>query len=167
MTNSKIQNGVVVSVAYTLTVDGDIIEEATANEPFEYLHGAQNIVPGLESALTGKAVGDKFDITIQPADGYGEYDEENIDEVLKADIPEAGELEEGMFVLLEDEDGDYFEALVAEIKADTIILDFNDQLAGKVLDYSVEVVGLRAATEEELEQGFPESYYDEDEHDHE
>jgi FKBP-type peptidyl-prolyl cis-trans isomerase SlyD len=169
MTKQAIQDGLVVTVAYTLTVDGEVVEEALADDPFEYLHGAMNIVPGLESALTGKAVGDEVKVVVQPADGYGDYDPENVEEVAKDEIPDADDLEEGMVVMLEDEDGDMFEAIITEVKADSVILDFNDTLAGKVLNYAVKVLDVREATEEEVEQGFPESYMidDEDEHDHE
>jgi FKBP-type peptidyl-prolyl cis-trans isomerase SlyD len=169
MTKQTIQDGLVVTVAYTLTVDGEVVEEALADDPFEYLHGAMNIVPGLESALTGKAVGDEVKVVVQPADGYGDYDPENVEEVAKDEIPDAADLEEGMVVMLEDEDGDMFEAIITEVKADSVILDFNDTLAGKVLNYAVKVLDLREATEEEVEQGFPESYMidDEDDHDHE
>lgn len=169
MTKQTIQDGLVVTVAYTLTVDGEVVEEALADDPFEYLHGAMNIVPGLESALAGKAVGDEVTIVVQPADGYGDYDPENVEEVAKDEIPDADDLEEGMVVMLEDEDGDMFEAIITEVKADSVILDFNDTLAGKVLNYAVKVLDLREATEEEVEQGFPESYMidDEDDHDHE
>lgn len=169
MTKQTIQDGLVVTVAYTLTVDGEVVEEALADDPFEYLHGAMNIVPGLESALAGKAVGDEVKVVVQPADGYGDYDPENVEEVAKDEIPDAADLEEGMVVMLEDEDGDMFEAIITEVKADSVILDFNDTLAGKVLNYAVKVLDLREATEEEVEQGFPESYMidDEEEHDHE
>ena len=168
MTKQTIQDGLVVTVAYTLTVDGEVVEEALADDPFEYLHGAMNIVPGLESALAGKAVGDEVKVVVQPADGYGEYDAENVEEVAKDEIPDADDLEEGLVVMLEDEDGDMFEAIITEVKADSVILDFNDTLAGKVLNYAVKVLDLREATEEEVEQGFPESYMidDEEEHDH-
>lgn len=169
MTKQTIQDGLVVTVAYTLTVDGEVVEEALADDPFEYLHGAMNIVPGLESALTGKAVGDEVKVVVQPADGYGDYDPENVEEVAKDEIPDADDLEEGMVVMLEDEDGDMFEAIITEVKADSVILDFNDTLAGKVLNYAVKVLEVREATEEEVAQGFPESYMidDEDEHEHE
>lgn len=176
MAVSKIAKNTVVSLAYTLTVDGVLTEDATVDAPFEYLHGFQNIIPGLEQALEGKGVGDKFDLVVQPADGYGEYDAENVDVISKNDLPGADSFEENMVVMLEDEDGDLFEAIVQEVTGDTVKLDFNHPLAGKVLSYTVEVVGMREATEDELSSGYPESYfddyeyddydYDDDDHDH-
>ncbi len=164
MTVENIQDGVVVSLAYSLTVDGQVIEEASAQAPLDYLHGEDNIVPGLEKALTGKKVGDTLDITLSPEDGYGEYDPEEVLEVPLSDIPDADTLEEGMILVLEDDEGYEMEAIVSEIKGKTVILDLNDELAGKTLDYHVEVVALREATPDELEQGFPEGIFGEDDH---
>lgn len=168
MAVKTIEPGVVVSLAYTLTVEGEVIEDASADAPLDYLHGANNIVPGLEAALAGKSVGDKFSITVQPAEGYGEYDTENIEEFSKEELgDDADSLEAGMVIVLEDEEGEMFEGVVTEVRADSVLLDFNDSLAGKVLDYQVEVVGLRPATEEELEQGYPDSYLDDYEYEEE
>lgn len=166
-TANEIKNGVVVGIAYVLTVDGVEMDEASANEPLEYLHGAENIVPGLEKALTGKKIGDKFSVTLQPADAYGDYDEENVDTIDRDDFPDADSIEPGMELLLEDEDGYMMEALVKEVLDDAIVLDFNDPLAGKVVTYDVEVVTLRPADEEELAHGHAHSMmedeWDEDE----
>lgn len=171
MAVNKIEKGVVVTIAYRLVADGVEIEETTADDPLEYLHGGGNIVPGLETALEGKGVGAKFSITLQPEDAYGEYDEDDVEIVAREDVPD--DLEVGMEVLLEDEDGDLMEATVSAINEDSVVLDFNDPLAGKVVTYDVEVLELREADEEELSQGYPhgagfdflddEEYDDEDE----
>lgn len=158
MTLDTIKDGVVVTVAYTLTVEGTEIESATADDPLEYLHGAENIVPGLEAELNGKKVGAKFTVTLQPEDAYGEYDEEDTETLDRDEIPE--QVEPGMELLLEDEDGNMFEALVKEVNDDVIVLDFNPPLAGKVVTYDVEVLGIREADAEELEHGHPHSYAD-------
>jgi FKBP-type peptidyl-prolyl cis-trans isomerase SlyD len=121
-------------------------------EPMDYLHGAQNILPGLEKALDGKRVGDKFAVTLTPDEAYGDYDDENIEEIDRENIPGADELEVGMVVEVEDDDG-YYVAHVMEINDETIILDFNPPLAGKTLTYDVEVVGVRDADEDELAHG--------------
>lgn len=166
MAVDTIQDDLVVSLAYTLTSEGKIVETATADDPLDYLHGAENIVPGLESALTGKRVGDKFTITLAPEDAYGDYDEEDTETFSKDEIPEADTLHVGMVILLEDEDGYQFEATVSEVTADEVMLDFNPPLAGKTVTYDVEVVAIREADEEELELGYPFGYDDEDDHDH-
>jgi FKBP-type peptidyl-prolyl cis-trans isomerase SlyD len=166
MAVNKIEKGVVVTIAYRLTSEGVEIEETDAEDPLEYLHGAGNIVPGLETALDGRKAGDKFSITLQPEDAYGEYDDEDVEIVAREDVPEG--LEVGMEVLLEDEDGELMEAYVTAINDDSVVLDFNDPLAGKVVTYEVEVLELREADEEEVAQGYPhgaEDFFDAEDYD--
>lgn len=148
-----IADGVVVSLAYVLKVDGQEIDRAERNDPFEYLHGADNIVPGLEMALTGKRVGDTLKVSVPPEDGYGEYDEDDIEELARSELPGAEQLEPGTIVQLEDEDGYVYMATVARVTPASIVLDFNPPLAGKTLDYDVEVLAIRPATEDELAHG--------------
>lgn len=148
-----IADNMVVSLAYTLEVDGEEISRATREEPMEYLHGYQEIVSGLEAALVGKKVGDQISVTLAPADAYGEYDEENFEEIDRNDIEDSEELEVGMVLEVEDEDGFMYMAHVAEINGDTVVLDFNPPLAGKTLKYDVEVLDIRLADETELEHG--------------
>jgi FKBP-type peptidyl-prolyl cis-trans isomerase SlyD len=155
MTIDRIKDGVVVTLAYTLTADGIEVENATTDDPLDYLHGADNIVPGLERELTGKTVGDKFTITLQPEDAYGDYDDEDIEEIDRAELPESVTV--GMELVLEDEDGEFFEVIVKQVTGDSVVLDFNPPLAGKTVTYKVEVLALRQADSEELEHGHPHS----------
>jgi FKBP-type peptidyl-prolyl cis-trans isomerase SlyD len=148
-----IADNMVVSLAYSLLVDGEELSAATREEPMEYLHGYQEIVPGLEAALAGKKVGDRFSVTLEPAEAYGEYDENETEEIDRSDIEDSDDLEVGMVLEVEDQDGEIYLAHVAEILADTVILDFNPPLAGKTLTYQVEVVDIRLADEEEIEHG--------------
>jgi FKBP-type peptidyl-prolyl cis-trans isomerase SlyD len=153
-----------------------VVEVISKDDAVEYLHGAENLVPGLEAALEGKKVGDKFDVTVQPEDGYGEYDAEEIEEMDLSDFEDMGEIQPGMEIELMDEDGDVFEATILEVNGSKVRLDFNSALAGKVLNYSVEVIEVREATDEELDMGLPASLVeelymdleddDEDDHDH-
>jgi FKBP-type peptidyl-prolyl cis-trans isomerase SlyD len=163
MTSENIKDGMIVSLAYTLTADGQEVERATADDPLEYLHGAENIVPGLERELAGKKIGDRFTITLEPEDAYGEYDDEDLDEIDRDEFPD--EIEVGMEMLLEDDDGNLYEATVKEISDDMVVLDFNPPLAGKTVTYEVEVVAMRPADEEELAHGHPHSH--EDDYDYE
>lgn len=165
MAVDKIANGVVATIAYTLTVDGEVIEEASKEDPLEYLHGAENIVPGLEAALLGKTIGDKLSVTLDPEDAYGEYDEDNFEEIEPADLPD--DIEEGMEILIEDDDGNMYEAIVSEITDDAVVLDFNPDLAGKTVTFDVEVIALREADDEEMDHGHPHSYHDDDYDDYE
>jgi FKBP-type peptidyl-prolyl cis-trans isomerase SlyD len=162
MTVETITDGVVVSLAYVLSVSGDVIEQADADDPLDYLHGAGGIVPGLEVLLEGKRVGDKIHASLPPEQAYGNYDPEDIDEVERATLESDVELKEGLEVEVEDEDGDLYVATITKLTADTITLDFNPPLAGKTLTYDVEVVGLREATDDELDHGHVHGYDDED-----
>jgi FKBP-type peptidyl-prolyl cis-trans isomerase SlyD len=161
MAVDRIEDGVVVSLNYVLTVDGEEIARTEAGEPMDYLHGAENIVPGLEAALTGKVLGDRVSVTLSPDDAYGEYDEDNVEELDREDVPNADELEAGMIIEVEDEEGFTYLATVREISGDVVVLDYNPPLAGKTLTYDVEVVALREADDEELAHGHPHSFGDE------
>jgi FKBP-type peptidyl-prolyl cis-trans isomerase SlyD len=157
MTMEIIQDGVVVSLSYVLTVDGEELARTGDGEVMDYLHGADNIVPGLEKALTGKKVGDRVHVTLPPEEAYGKYDEEEIEELDRADLPDADQLEKGMVIEVEDEEGYVYLAFVREVTAETIVLDYNAPLAGKTLTYDVEVMAVRPADEEELDHGHPHS----------
>lgn len=161
MAEQTIQTGMVASLAYRLMVEDEVIEDVNADEAVDYLHGEENLVPGLERALAGKKAGDKFSLTLQPDEGYGEYDDELVEEMPREELDEDEELKPGMEIELLDEDGDVFEATVREVRDDVVVMDFNPPLAGKVLNYDVEVVAVRPATEDELEMGFPASLLDE------
>lgn len=165
MAVNKIQDGVVVSLTYVLTVDGQEIDSADREDPLVYLHGAENIIPGLEAALLGKQVGDKLNVTLPPEDAYGNYNEDDVEVIDRDDMPMVDSLERGMEVEVEDEEGNIYSAFVSEITDEHIVLDFNPPLAGKTLTFSnVQVLDMREADELELEHGHPhEDEYDEEE----
>ena len=157
MAVNKITDGKVVSMTYVLTVDGEEVGRADANEPLEYLHGAENIVPGLEAALEGKTVGDIVHLTVPPENAYGEYDDDEIDEFDLDEIPGGENLEEGMIVEVEDEDGFVYIGTVMEIVDGSVVVDFNPPLAGKTLTFDVQVLTIRDAEADELDHGHPHS----------
>jgi FKBP-type peptidyl-prolyl cis-trans isomerase SlyD len=157
MATEKIDNGVVVSIAYVLKVDGQEIERAESTDPIDYLHGASNIVPGLEKALTGHKAGDRVSVTVAPQDGYGAYDKEEVERVARQDIPGAENLKKGDVIEMEDDEGYIYEASVVEVTKDAVVLDFNPPLAGKTLNFDVEVISLREADQEEIAHGHPHS----------
>lgn len=151
------------AIAYDIFVEGQLVETVNPDEPIEYLHGRDNIVPGLEAALAGLSAGDNFDVTVAPEDAYGDYDKEMIEEVPREDFDfdeVGGELEVGLEVEMLDEDGDIVEGVILEIRKDAVLVDFNAPLAGKTIRYAGRVISIREATEEELEWGFPESLLD-------
>jgi FKBP-type peptidyl-prolyl cis-trans isomerase SlyD len=171
----RLSENMVGAIAYTLTVDGEVIESISAEDAIEYLHGAENIVPGLENALSGKGVGDRLQVTVTPAEGYGDYDAEDIAEFPREEF-EGDEIEIGMEIEFDFDDQDEVEVgVVTEVNDELVVVDFNHPLAGKTLNYDVQIVTVRPATEDELGMGMPESMfdlfdYDEDEeeegHDH-
>lgn len=157
MANMKVTNNVVVSLAYQLHLgDQQVIDAADSSEPLVYLHGAGNIISGLERALTGLAVGDAKNVVVAPADGYGEVDDDEFQAAPRSIFPPDLALEEGMGLRLVDQNtGQPVEAYIAEIADDHVVLDFNHPLAGETLHFAVQIVDLRPATQEELAHGHP------------
>ncbi|MFI9508060.1 peptidylprolyl isomerase [Nocardia sp. NPDC052566] len=154
----------VVAIEYTLTDDADeVLDSSVGEEPLVYLHGADNIVPGLEQALEGKAVGDELDVVVEPEDGYGEYLAELISIVDRDMFEGVDELEAGMEFEAESPDGDSQIVLVRAVDGDEVTVDANHPLAGQRLHFKVKVVEVREASEDELAHGHP---HGEGDHDH-
>jgi FKBP-type peptidyl-prolyl cis-trans isomerase SlyD len=150
----KIATDTVVSIDYRLQLeDGETVEETEPGAPLVYLHGHDEIVPGLERALEGKRTGDALEVHVAPADGYGEYDPEGLEEVARKEFPAELQLEAGGVISATDDEGDEVDFLVKEVRPDTVVVDFNHPLAGKTLHFQVTVREVRAATTEELEHG--------------
>lgn len=150
----KIADNAVVSIEYVLRDDeGDVIDSSEGDEPLAYIHGHEQIVPGLEAALAGKAKGDAVDAKIAAKDGYGERDDERIMRIGKTELPPGMEPQVGMEIGAEDEDGDHIPFWITEIGETEITLDGNHPLAGKTLHFAVKVVDVREATKEELSHG--------------
>ena len=154
MKANKVAKNMVVGLTYTLRLDDEqLVDEADGKAPLFFLVGHENIIPGLERELVGMAVGETKKVTVQPADGYGDYDEEEQDTLPRAAFGDE-ELFEGMDIELHDEEtGDVFDALVVEFTDETVTLDFNHPLAGETLFFEVTVVELRSGTAEEIENG--------------
>jgi len=159
---SQVAKDLVVSLAYTLKVAGEVVDEADASDPLLYLHGHKNIVPGLESALAGMKVGESKTVVVKPKDGYGDYNEDDVEIVPRSEFPEEIPLKAGVEILIEDEEGDEASATIVEVTQDKVKLDFNHPLAGKELQFEVTVLDLRLPTEDELEHGHA-HYEDDDE----
>jgi len=120
--NQKVADGVVVSFQYKLFVDGKLYveEENDDDNQIDYLHGADNILPGLETALNGRTVGENLKVTLSPDDAYGEYDAENIESLDRDDVPDVEQLEIGMMIEVENEDGSIELAHVKSINDATV-----------------------------------------------
>ena len=143
----------VVSIHYTLKDDaGEILDSSPEGKPLAYLHGHGNLIPGLERELTGKRAGDKLQVTVSPADGYGEYDQALVQRVPRRTLKGLANLTVGMH--LQAQTGHAARAVtVTQIAGDLVTLDGNHPLAGKSLHFQVEVAEVRAATEAELSHG--------------
>jgi FKBP-type peptidyl-prolyl cis-trans isomerase SlyD len=150
---NQVADDVVVSIDYTLTVDGEVIDSTEGEEPLQFLQGHQNIIPGLEKELTGMKIGDNKKVVVSPDEAYGEIDPENIIEVPREEFPTEIPLEPGTELEVKNADGEVLSATIAEINSQTVKLDFNHPLAGKQLTFDVTIVELREATEEELTHG--------------
>ena len=148
-----VTDDVVVSMAYKLTVDGEVLDEAGADDALQFLQGHRNIIPGLESQLTGMKVGESKSVVVPPETGYGEVDKDSIDEIQVSEFPEGVNPEVGMELELKDKEGNEMYGRVLSIQDDTVTVDFNHPLAGKELHFEVKIADLRAATGEELAHG--------------
>lgn len=149
----QIDKNSVVTLAYTLTDNDKKVIDKSDDGSFCYLHGASNIIPGLENALTGKAAGDELTVTVQPEDGYGERNDEHMQEVGRDMFPADQELEEGMQFSAEGPDGQSLMLSITKIDGDKITVDGNHPLAGVVLNFDVKIMDIRTATSEELDHG--------------
>ena len=153
MADHSIATDKVVSIHYTLTnADKDVLDSSAPGEPLVYLHGRGAIVPGLERELQGKIVGDKLDVVVSPEDGYGERSGPGPQPVPR-EIFEGVDVEPGMPLMVEDDDGHHMPLFVVEVTDEQVIVDGNHPLAGETLHFAVEVVAIRDATDEELAHG--------------
>jgi len=156
--------GQVVSLHYTLkNTAGEILDSSEGESPLDYLHGAQNIVPGLEKALEGKKIGDKISVTVSPEEGYGLRQDDLQETMPLSNFEDPSEVSVGLEFEVEVNDNVEIATVVA-IEDESVLLDFNHPLAGKVLCFDVSVEAIRAATDEEKEHGH---VHDEDGHGHE
>lgn len=144
----------VVQIHYTLTTaDGEQIDSTHGDKPMGYLHGHQNIIPGLEAALEGAVVGAELSVVIAPADAYGEPSESALQVFSRGDFPEDTEIEVGMRFATRGDDDELITIWVADVTADEVVVTTDHPLAGVTLHYDVSVVDVRDATAKEIERG--------------
>lgn len=150
----QISTNSVVLIDYTLTNDqGNVIDTSSGREPLAYLQGHQNIISGLESALEGKSAGDRVQVSIAPADGYGERDESLSQSVPRQMFEDADKVIVGMQFHTMTEQGQQQVVTVTAVDAENVTVDANHPLAGETLNFDVTVVEVREALPEELEHG--------------
>ncbi len=148
-----IEQDCVVTLHYTLRDDaGEVIDRSSSERPLTYLHGRGQLIAGLERELQGRRAGEKLGVTIAPADGYGEYDATLVEQVPRRALKGIASLKPGMQLRSRTEHGPRT-VTVTRIVGDLVTLDANHPLAGKSLNFEVEITDVRQATEEELAHG--------------
>ena len=149
----QIAQHTVVSLNYTLkNSDGNLLDTSEGRAPLVYLHGVGALIPGLEDELNGKAQGDKINAIIPPEKAYGSRRDDLVKLVSKDGFQGDEEMTEGMQVQLETEHGPAI-AVITKIDGNDVTLDLNHPLADMTLHFDVEIVDVRAATEDEISHG--------------
>ncbi|WP_425399508.1 FKBP-type peptidyl-prolyl cis-trans isomerase [Aeoliella sp.] len=149
----QIESNSAVAIDYTLTDDqGTVIDSSQGGEPLWYLHGFDNIIPGLERELSGKSVGDRLQVSVAPADGYGERKEELQQEVSRDKFGDADDLQEGMQFQAQTDAGPMVFTIVG-VSDEVVTVDGNHPLAGVPLNFDVTVKDIREATADEISHG--------------
>ena len=142
-----------VAIDYTLTNDsGEVLDSSKGQEPLSYLHGAGNLIPGLEDALEGKNAGDELKVTVSPEEAYGQRIDELIQKVPRDRFEGAEELQVGMRFHASSDHGETL-VTITDVSDDEVTVDGNHPLAGLTLHFDVKVVDVRDASEEEVEHG--------------
>ena len=154
----KITANAVVEFSYDLEVDGQIVDQTTKERPLDYIHGTGGLLPKLEAHIEGMEPGDKFDITLSPADGYGEVNPDMIIDLPKSAFEVNGEVREDLLVPgntipMLNSMGGVIPGVVLEVSEDSVKMDLNHQMAGKTLHFTGEILTVREATEKELTEG--------------
>ncbi|MFO7850765.1 MAG: peptidylprolyl isomerase [Spirochaetia bacterium] len=144
----------VVSIDYTLKDDnGNVLDTSKESQPLSFIYGKGSIIPGLEKALEGKAPGEEISVTVEPEEGYGEYDESLIIQVTKDKFQDPDNVQEGMQVQAQSQDGNVQILTVKSVEGDQVTLDANHPLAGQRLSFDVAVAEVREPSQEELDHG--------------
>ena len=149
----QVARDTVVHIHYTLRNDaGQVLDSSGDSDALAYLHGHGNLIPGLERALEGKATGDKLNVKVAPAEGYGEHDPALIQEVPRSAFQGVENVQVGMRFQAESNQGPRT-VVVTGVTGDQVTVDGYHPLAGQPLLFEVEVADVRAATREELSHG--------------
>ena len=159
----KITQNAVVEFSYDLEVDGQIVDRTTNEKPLDYIHGTGSLLPKLEAQIEGMEPGDKFDVTLSPADGYGEVDPSRIIDLPKSAFEVNGEVREDLLVPgntipMMNSMGGVIPGVVIEVTEDSVKMDLNHQMAGKTLHFTGEILTVREATEKDLTEGLHGEY---------
>jgi len=156
----KVENNKMVSLTYRLTendANGTLIEETNEQKPFTFLFGIDRLIPGFENNVNNLKIDEAFAFSVNAADAYGEYDKNSVVELPVAVFHKEGKLDTGLctvgnMIPMQNESGQMFYGMVREIRDTEVVMDFNHPLAGKNLHFKGKVIGIREATQEEIDQ---------------
>jgi FKBP-type peptidyl-prolyl cis-trans isomerase SlyD len=149
-----IKENQIVSIEYEVKDGESIVDSNIGGSPLVFMYGKEQIIPGLESGIANMSTGEKAEISVKADDAYGQYNEEAKQEVPKDQF--AGiDLEVGLTLYGQGEDGSTVQVIVKEVGDENVILDFNHPLAGKDLSFSVSINNIREASAEEAITGIP------------
>ncbi|MDA3809324.1 MAG: peptidylprolyl isomerase [Spirochaetaceae bacterium] len=150
----KIQDNLVVTINYKLTDDeGIVLDSSEGDEPMAYIHGTDSLVPGLEKAMYDKSIGDSLKVRVESADGYGEILPDLVQEMDRKDFKDMEPIEVGMEFHSQDENGEILQIEIKKIENDKVTIDANHPFAGMNLNFEIDIVDIREASEEELDHG--------------
>jgi len=154
----KIGTNKVVSLSYTLVVDGDVMETVNADKPMDFIFGTGYLLPKFEENILNKEVGDSFEFVLSPSEGYGEMNSDAIIELPKDMFMIDGKIEDGLLTVgnvlpMQDSDGNRLQGTIDEVKDDVVVMNFNHPLAGAELNFKGTVVAVREATQQEIVGG--------------
>ena len=148
-----VEDNRIVSFHYKLTdSEGQQIESSREHEPMSYLHGANNIIAGLEREMTGRKAGDEFSVTVQPEDAYGTRSEANIQRIPLKRLGKVPRPRVGQVLALQTQQGPV-QVTVVKVGKFNLDVDANHPLSGQALTFDVEIMSIRDATEEEIGHG--------------
>jgi FKBP-type peptidyl-prolyl cis-trans isomerase 2 len=138
-----VADGKTVKVNYTLTVDGKVVDSSKGREPLEFKAGAHQMIPGFEKGVMGMKAGEKKSFTVKPEEGYGQVNPKAFQEVPKKKLPADVKPKAGMTLYAQGKEGQPIPVTIKEVKKDVVVMDFNHPLAGKTLNFDVEVVEVK------------------------
>lgn len=139
---NAIEDGKKVSMNYTLTVNGEIVDSSKDAAPLEYVQGQGMIIPGLEKQLVGLKAGDQKTVTVAPEEAYGLVDPNALVDLPKANLPPDQDPQAGMVLQMMTQDGNPVVGIVSQVKEDSVVVDFNHPLAGQTLNFDIDIISV-------------------------
>ncbi|HJE89008.1 FKBP-type peptidyl-prolyl cis-trans isomerase [Rikenella microfusus] len=151
----KISENKFVSLAYTLTVDGQVADQATAERPLEFVYGVGMLLPKFEEFIAGKEAGEKFEFVLTPAEGYGEINPQAVVNLPKDVFMVDGAIPDDMLMVgnvlpMADQNGNRLMGTVKAVNENDVTMDFNHPMAGKTLNFTGDILGVREAKPEDM-----------------